>query len=263
MQIDNVTLVAFSPTGTTRQVLAAIAEGLGASHADWLDLTPPSADDLTALTLTDHVVVIGAPVYAGRIPETAMARLAAVRGSGTPAITVVVYGNRAFEDALLELSDWAEAAGFVPIAGGAFIGEHSYDTPTTPIATGRPDTVDRAKAVAFGEAVAARLAASDALVRVQVPGNRPYRERKHGNPRPPITIAELCTLCGRCAEVCPTAAIAVGEMVVTDAPACISCCACVKVCPTDARVMTHERILQTAQWLSQEHGDRKEPELFL
>ncbi|MBN1248223.1 MAG: 4Fe-4S binding protein [Anaerolineae bacterium] len=263
MGLNNVRLVAFSPTGTTKQVLAAIAEGLGAASVAWLDLTPPAADGLDPVTLTDDVVVIGAPVYAGRIPETAMARLQAVRGEATPAVLVAVYGNRAFEDALLELADWVGAAGFISIAGAAFIGEHSYDTDATPIATGRPDAADREKAVAFGAAVAARLAASERLKQVAMPGGRPYRERHHGEPIAPVTLPERCTLCGLCEDACPTAAITVGEDVVTEAGACIRCCACVKVCPTGARVMTDARILRTARWLAREHGARKEPEVFL
>ena len=43
--------------------------------------------------------------------------------SQTPAVLVVVYGNRAYDDALLELSDIATGAGFVPLAAGAFVGE--------------------------------------------------------------------------------------------------------------------------------------------
>jgi ferredoxin len=261
---ETVKLVAFSPTGTTKQVLAAIAEGLGAASVAWLDLTLPVAEHLGAVTVDDDVVVIGAPVYAGRIPETAMARLAALHGEGTPAVLVAVYGNRAFEDALLELADWAEGAGFVPIAGGAFIGEHSYDTPDTPIATGRPDAADLEKAVAFGTALRERLVAADSpRAGVSIPGNRPYRERGSDRAISPVTIAELCTLCGRCAEVCPTAAITVDDNVGTDAERCIRCCACVKACPTDARVMIDDGILRTARWLSQEQGDRKEPEVFL
>ena len=266
MQIRHVRLVPFSPTGTTKAVLGAIAEGRGGATVAWLDLTPPAAAGMDPVLLTDDVVVFGVPVYAGRVPPTAMARLQAITGDGTPAVLVAVYGNRAYEDALLELSDWAEGAGFIPIAGAAFIGEHSYDAPATPIATGRPDAADLARARAFGAAVCAQLdgvARGDALPTVAVPGNRPYRERGAHRAVAPVTVVDACTLCGRCAAACPTAAIAVGDEVVTDAQACIMCCACVKVCPEDARVVADEGVLGTARWLSRDYGARRDPEVFL
>ncbi len=266
MKLDSVKLVYFSPTRTTKQVLEGIAQGLAASDVTSVDLTLPAADSAETVVLDADLVVIGAPVYGGRIPPTAMQRLQSLRGQDTPAILVAVYGNRAFEDALLELSDWARAAGFVPVAGGAFIGEHSYHAASTPIAAGRPDAADLAKAADFGSAVRQRLegvTTSAELVPVSLPGNRPFRELHRRAPRAPITHADLCTLCGRCAEVCPTGAITVGDAVVTVAGDCILCCACVKVCPTDARVREHERVLRTAEWLSAEHGVRKEPEVFI
>jgi hypothetical protein len=69
-------------------------------------------------------VLVGAPVYAGRIPPAAAQRFLTLRGNDTPAIPVVVYGNRHYNDALLELADLLTSAGFVPVAGAAFIGEH-------------------------------------------------------------------------------------------------------------------------------------------
>lgn len=266
MKLDRVTLVYFSPTRTTKQVLEGIAQGLAALGVTSVDLTLPEADSAETVVLDADLVVIGAPVYGGRIPPTAMQRLQFLRGQDTPAILVAVYGNRAFEDALLELSDWAQAAGFVPVAGGAFIGEHSYNTPLTPIAPGRPDAADLAKAADFGSAVRRRLegvTASADLVPASLPGSRPYRRLHRSGSRAPVTRVDLCTLCGRCAQVCPTGAITVSDAVVTVAEECIMCCACVKVCPTDARVMEHERVLQTAEWLSAEHGVRKEPEVFI
>ncbi|SHJ61949.1 hypothetical protein SAMN02745216_01985 [Desulfatibacillum alkenivorans DSM 16219] len=63
---------------------------------------------------------------------------------------MVTYGNREYQDALLELHDIAAEQGFIPVAGGAFVAEHSYSLPSRPIAHGRPDANDIAAAKDFG-----------------------------------------------------------------------------------------------------------------
>ena len=60
-------------------------------------------------------------VFAPRVAETAMERLGKIRGKQVPAILIVVYGNRDYEDALIELRDYACEAGFIPVAAAAFI----------------------------------------------------------------------------------------------------------------------------------------------
>jgi ferredoxin len=74
---------------------------------------------------------------------------------------------------------------------------------------------------------------------------------------------ELCCGSGICAAACPTAAITVGEGVLTDQSLYILCYACVKGCPTGARVMEHPRILETTAWLHNSCRERKEPEIYL
>jgi ferredoxin len=280
VQIERVTLAYFSPTGTTRSVLAPIAWGMGAGQVRHLDLTLPDAEtrDLPPL---DHLVLLGVPVYAGRVPETAARRLRRLEGGGSPAVLVVVYGNRAYEDALLELSDIARERGFVPIAAGAFIGEHSYSTAEMPIAAGRPDGADMGRAVAFGAGVRAEVSRLLSLVpaegstqpdaveppgppeSLRLPGSRPYRQGMRSSDIAPVTNADLCTRCGACAGACPVGAITVGERVLTDGWACILCCACIKACPAGARLMEDAGVRRTAQWLATEHGARKEPEIFI
>lgn len=105
------------------------------------------------------VAVIAAPVYGGHVAPTAAKRLETLRGSGTPAVVIAVYGNRAFEKAAAELAALAARQGFVPVAAAAFVGEHSYSTPETPVAAGRPDAQDLARAAEFGAAVRKKLAA--------------------------------------------------------------------------------------------------------
>ncbi|MFH2129867.1 MAG: 4Fe-4S binding protein [bacterium] len=265
MELSTQKLVYFSPTQTTRKVLDAIAEGTGIPRTDQLDLTRPDAGKNGTTVFNHELAIIGAPVYAGRIALDAVNRLQQVRGSQTPAILVVVYGNREFEDALVELRDIATSAGFVPLAAAAFVGEHSFATPAMPIAIHRPDPQDLAVARDFGRTIRAkldRLPTPGPASPLEVPGNIPYKERTVRTGISPITREEPCTLCGTCADVCPTAAISVGEIVETDKERCILCCACIKNCPSEARFMADPGMLKVADWLYTNFSARKEPRLF-
>jgi ferredoxin len=273
MAVENrkIKLVYFSPTGTSKMTAEAVAKGLGLEF-DRVDLTLPNSETKKHSFKSDELTVIAVPVYSGRVPLTAVRRLEKVKGRQGSAVLIVVYGNRAFEDALLELKDIALKQGFLPIAGAAFIGEHSFDKPETPIATGRPDKTDLDKAEAFGEQVKVNLGLSK-VPEFEVPGHRPYRENSDWNKRyeerekadllSPETNPETCILCGMCARVCPTGCVSVTDSVETDKQGCTSCTACVKSCPTGARHWEHERVLKAAKWLAEEHGERKEPETFL
>ena len=266
MKLDSLDLVYFSPTGTTRTVLEGIAEGLGAEKVLAHDLTPPDAEKGSSIPVQNDLTLIGVPVYAGRVPMDAVRRLQKVQGNGSPALVVVVYGNRDFDDALLELRDLAVERGFVPIAAAAFIGEHSFSTEEKPIAPGRPDKQDLEQARDFGTRVREKLAgvsSIEELETITVPGNYPYREYKAPAQCPPVTYTQECNLCEACVDVCPTGAIVINsDTVVTNEDLCIACCACVKACPSEARVMENERILQINQKLYDNFRQRKSPEVF-
>ncbi len=262
MNINKVKLVSFSPTGTGKKTINEIAKGMG-YDTDTIDLTPPDADLKSYKLGKDELAIIAAPVYGGRVPQTAIDRLKIVKGDNTPAVLVAIYGNRAYEDALLELHNTVKELGFKTIAGAAFIGQHSFDTEETPIATGRPDAEDLKKAHGFGATVLEKIKGMDEVHEIDVPGNYPYRERGSSGPRSPETDEATCDLCGMCASVCPTGCVEVSDVVETQKDLCIACTACVQSCPIGARHWEHEGILGAAKWLSTEYGDRKEPEIFL
>jgi len=267
MKIDSVRLVYFSPTETSRRVVKAVAEGTGYKPVIQLDITPPSSAEQQPEVSGNSLAIIGAPVYGGRLPVDAVERLRKISADGTPAVVVAVYGNRAYDDALLELRDVAVEAGFSPVAGGAFLGEHSYSVDEKPIAPGRPDADDIEAARRFGEKIRENVDAIDVSVDfppLTIPGNFPYKTRgERSNDIAPVTNEEICIKCGRCAEVCPKAAITVGETVETDPSLCIFCTACVKNCPTGARVWEHPRILGAREWLHANCSERREPETYL
>lgn len=131
-------VVYFSPSGTTRAVARTFAQGAALEaleHDLLLDHTGESvsfeAGDVAAFFL---------PVFAGRIPAVCADALKHFRGSGLPAVAAVVFGNRAFDDALLELQDALTGRGFVVFAAAAFVAQHSI---FPEVAHGRPDDEDK------------------------------------------------------------------------------------------------------------------------
>ena len=253
MKLDKVHLVFFSPTRTSRKIGEAIVRGTGLKCIEMSDLTgkPAIGQEFGA----DTLVVVACPVYGGHIPPLALSRMEGLHASGTPAVAVVVYGNRAYEHALQELDSLLAAKSFRVIAAGTFIGEHSYSTERHPIAAGRPDAKDLEEAALLGRRVMEKLrkaGGADMAGRVDVSRIRKPRQpffhllrfiykvtrmRKSGQPMPstPAVDADLCTHCGHCAAVCPNEAIAKGDECHTRADRCIRCCACVKGCPQKAR----------------------------
>ncbi|WP_027185052.1 4Fe-4S binding protein [Desulfovibrio inopinatus] len=265
MEIASVATVFFSPTGSTQRLLSAIAEGMGADHIQAIDLTPFAMERDEPLHLDTDVCVIGVPVYGGRVPAPAVRRLARLRAAGLPAVLVVTYGNRAFEDALVELEDLVAELDMPVVAAAAFIGEHSYSTKATPVAEGRPGIDDFVAARDFGALISDALRSVDnaaELDPVAIPGNRPYKDITVLDPICPELDTTLCSLCGDCVVMCPTGAITIGESVETNAEKCIACCACVKKCPTQARKMTAPRVEKVRAWLVKNFSEPKKPQIF-
>ncbi len=265
MEVKKVRLVYFSPTGTTRTVLKSIAKGMAVDDVESIDLTLPEAARMVIPPFSDELVVLGAPVYGGRVPVDAIRRFECLDAHHTLAVLVVVYGNRDFEDALLELRDQAVARGFHPVAGGTFIGEHSFATDDAPIAHGRPDAKDIRKAMEFGARIKDRisaLASPQSLSELDVPGRFPYEGGAQSLGVSPQTEEDLCDACGICADVCPTAAITVDGIAATEVKLCIRCCACIKSCPTKARAWEDSTMKEITTWLNERCRTRREPQLF-
>jgi ferredoxin len=259
MKPDNIHLIYFSPTGTTRETIAAVAEGLSVERVNRYDLT--YVEETCAQTIDDGVAIIGIPVYAGRVPIDALKRLENFKARNIPTILIALYGNREFEDALVELCDVVTQKGFKVIAAGAFIGEHSYSTPERPIAEGRPDVHDLKQAKEFGQKVLEKLTKND-LSLPSIDGNHPYKDRVKFGGVAPETVANKCTLCGKCADACPVHVIKVSDSVVTQAENCIMCAACTRVCEFGARHFNHPRIEEKRALLIKNCSTPKPPTLF-
>jgi ferredoxin/flavodoxin len=266
MKITSTDLIYFSPTQTTKKIIESISKGLQVNKENHINITLPQAGRESSLSLNGDLAIIGAPVYGGRLPAMFISRFSTISGKVMPAVIVVVYGNRAYDDALIELKDVVLGAGFKPIGAGAFIGEHSYSTNITPIAVGRPDVNDIENANLFGGMVREKMMNSntcDDLLEPRIPGNSPYKEIKLLSGISPDTIESLCTRCNKCISVCPVSAINRKDPATIDKGLCIRCCACVKICEFNARIMDDPLIKQAAGQLSAGCSLRKEPEIYL
>lgn len=109
----------FSPSDTTRKYAKAMTDAFG-RESQLIDLTHGSCEIESELIDGDTALLIS-PVYAGRIPALAADLFRQIDGHGMRTIVAVVYGNRDYDDALLELADIAVNDGFDVIAAGAFI----------------------------------------------------------------------------------------------------------------------------------------------
>lgn len=246
----------FSPTGGTQKVVDALCGGIPAERlrVDLLDRTLAFED--IALE-GDGVAVIAVPSYGGRVPEVAVDRLSRIQARGTRAVLVCVYGNRAYEDTLVELEDAARQAGFTVVAAVAAVAEHSI---VRQYAAGRPDQLDQAQLREFARQIWEKLSSGETSL-PQLPGNRPYKDRGAGGMVP--QTGPDCVQCGRCAQVCPVGAIHPADPRQVDTGKCISCMRCVKLCPKGVRGVAPQMLAAVGEKLKPVCSDRKENQLFL
>ena len=255
--VEKVVRVVFSPTGGTNSVASLLSSQIG-EHDRQIDLTDAKLDFSREEVTPVEVAVIAAPSYGGRIPRLAAQRLAQVRGNGARAVVVSVYGNRDYEDCLVELQDIAQAVGFRVVAGVAAVAEHSI---VHQYAKGRPDEEDVQKLLEIGNDIAKFLQKDVPFQGLTLPGNRPYKKDFSMRLVPRVTSA--CTGCGTCAEQCPAQAISHENPRMTDKAKCISCMRCVSICPHHARHPNRFVVWLAGLMIKSACSKRKDPELFL
>lgn len=259
----NINLVYYSPTGTSQKIAQGIASGFKNASVREINITPIDFTKPTAFS-TDDLTLFVCPVYAGRLPAPAVDRLNTIHSNGGNAVVVVVYGNRDFDDSLLELSHIVIQNGFTVRAGAAFIGEHSFSSSEKPIALQRPDSKDQEQCMAFAELIQKNISAPPTTP-LQLPGNHPYKDRKKFPAEfTPRSDTERCHLCGHCLSVCPTGAISLSNnRISTDGNLCTWCCACIKSCPSGGRFFDNPLFLDVQERLFTQCSMRKEPVFFI
>ena len=271
MNFSKIKVAYFSAAGTTQKVACHIANTLSKTlhlPIEGCDFTLPQQRQDPLAFKADELVVFGTPVYAGRVPNVLLKYLATMQAEGAKALAVVVYGNRDYDDALMELSDILSNAGAQVFAAGAFIGEHSF---SYTLAAGRPDKDDLEKIEAFAGQVAGKVKANN-FSKPEIKGT-PYPYRQHFQPHneqgqpfdirkvKPITT-EACIACGVCASVCPMGSISTSDYKEI-AGICIKCGACIKRCPRHAKQFVDANYLFHKEDVERKNQRRAEAEWFV
>ncbi|GAA0674353.1 MULTISPECIES: EFR1 family ferrodoxin [Clostridium] len=264
----------FSATGTTEKVVKTIARELGnmiGAQVNEINYTLPHQRQKEYEFNENDIVIFGSPVYAGRIPNILLPFLnSGFRGNGALAVPIVMFGNRNYDDALIELRNILEKDGFCIIAAGAFVGEHSF---SKILASGRPDFKDLKLAYNFADKIAEKLMMynNDFKIPVEVSGEEPIRTYYKPRDRKGVFINilkvkpktnEKCINCGLCSKICPMGSIDKDDPSKVDG-ICIKCGACIKKCPAEAKYYDDFGYLYHKHELEEEYSMRKEPEMFL
>lgn len=244
-----VTAVYFSPTKGTKKYAEAVAGGIS-EEFQTIDLTKSENRNRAYQFGADDLVVVGAPVYAGRLPLLPEGLFTNLQGDGAKAVVLAVYGNRDFDDALLETVNVLQAQGFVCVCGAALLAEHTY---SDKLAGKRPSPEDLAEAADFGRKIKAALEEGRLTSPQKMPGQEPYRKEAKRMPKYTETT-ELCTECGLCAKLCPVGAISLDADMTADGEKCIGCLACVKSCPRGGRKVNDPSLYEIQEKLEPAFG---------
>jgi ferredoxin len=247
--------IVFSPTGGTQKVADIITNNW--TSVEHVDLSV-SEDDYSKYGYdADDVVLIAMPSFGGLAPQIALDRLRNINGNSAHCILVAVYGNRAYEDTLVQMEDTARACGFSITAAISAIAEHSI---MHQYATGRPNEADCKQLSEFTVKINEKLTKGD-NTSPAILGNRPYKKGSGAGLVPKANNS--CSKCGICARLCPVGAINPQSPQITDSKKCISCMRCVHVCPQKARSINGIMVSIASLAIKKVCSNVKENELFI
>ena len=244
----------FSPTGGTKKVVDAVAQGWGGTFRT-VDLMKNTEKKHFR---SDDLCLVAVPSYGGRVPAAAVQELDLLSGNGARAVLIAVFGNRAIDDTLTELQDVLQRAGFRTVAAMEAVAQHSL---LPQFGAGRPDEADRQELTEFAQQIRRKLEDNQLPGQLELPGSRPYRTYK-GVPLKP-SVSGGCIGCGICARECPVGAIPMTNYRMTDSQKCISCMHCVQVCPKHVRKLNRLMVKAAGFAMKKTCSGRKPNQLYL
>ncbi len=275
MKIKRLTTLFFSPTGSTKRIVESVEKGIEAEEKRKIDITYFKERENFNLKIDkDELLIIGIPVYAGRIPDFIIPVLKKLQGNGQFAVLISVYGNVTEGTILKQLKDLMENRGFKIASAASFIGKHTFSTDKLRIAEKRPDKSDCQKAESFGKDIQRKLEKlkdDKSFSSISVKDKNEYLldnlpmpqyVSKNFIKKPDVNL-DICIDCKICAEMCPVNAID-RESLKIDNDSCIRCMSCVKNCPKNAREIKYKRFFLFKTFLNLYNiSKRKEPKKYI
>lgn len=284
--IKKIWAASFSPTGGTEHIVSLLAEEMGKClklPVHKISFTLPDERKKSCTFTEEDLLILGTPVYAGRIPNKILPDVdRSFEGNGTLAVAVSVFGNRNYDDGLMELALLLENHGFCVAAAAAAAARHAF---SDDIGTGRPDKQDEEELRVFARRAAEKIKeffgkekivsgnkSSCGVSALQITGHNPVGPyytplRADGQPAKflkakPVTDENLCNRCGTCAQVCPMGSISREDPSVVNG-ICIKCQACIRSCPAQAKHFEDEDFLSHVEMLREHYTRRAANAFFL
>jgi Pyruvate/2-oxoacid:ferredoxin oxidoreductase delta subunit/flavodoxin len=227
-------LVYFSPTDTTKNLLYKIAEEMNLSISEEFNLTNYEYNNFKYTFEEKDIILLGFPVYAGSIPETAKNRFVGLMGCKAKIAIAITYGDMHYDNSLIEIYEIVKNNGFTIIGMGAFVTRHNI---VKSIGSNRPNGQDTEDIKYFSKALIKK--AINFYKKDEINIAKPFRDYKKiqvNKPKPKGN--KKCSKCGVCTKLCPENAIDKTNPKKTDKKKCICCMRCIKYCPNKARDLT-------------------------
>lgn len=249
--------VYFSPTGTTKKVVQTLSTTMEGQIKE-IDLSDSNFLEDEYSFCREDVVIVGVPSFGGRMVVLARNRISKFfLGNGAKAIIIATYGNRAYDDQLLEMYDLMNDCGFEVVGAIGAVCRHSI---VNEVASNRPNEKDIETLHKFSKVIQDHMNEKHSF---NLPGNRPFKEARQHFPFLPIT-SDACNGCGMCVNTCVHHAITLKDGIAhTNNDECISCMRCIQVCPMHARALEPEVYASVREKMLKNCSSYKEYELFI
>ena len=253
LNFKKVSKIYFSPSGTTEKIVNEVAKNFNMNRENY-DLLSFNEEK----TFDNELVILGIPVFDGRIPKLACKRLSKIKGNKTKAIVILNYGNIDYGDALLELTELLKENNFDIIGIATTVSQHSQ---FNEVGQNRPDAEDLAKINEFSQKIIEKLK-NNTSNEIFVGGYKPYPSYV----KPDFSVScdeNLCVECMDCVYTCPEEAIMEESPTKTNLDACTRCTTCINVCSEGARSFTGDNYNQERENAIMNNLERREAEFYL
>lgn len=272
-----VTVIYFSPSGTTKKTLEYIVSGMGDVNVEYIDMSKPENREKKHIFSKDDIVIYGT-ITAALLFTLNKQIFSTFEGNGALFVGIAMYGNGYYGVTLKQLQRRARQQGFRVIGLGAVVGQHSEDGT---IATGRPDEKDQEALRQFGSGLMSKIRNEDYTLRHQPQTGwsksllyniivfvRQFQMNSDYSLPVSFKTKEIdstkCIECKTCEKNCPVQAIDVTNKHF-DLQKCVCCYRCINKCPKKAIRSTSKSMNSVVADFGKRvgRGHRQEPTLLL